>query len=190
MFRRLMLALAVGGIMALPAVAQNSSGHNDNFDVHSSVGDLHVGSDADARKIGLPLYPGARPKPDKDHDGDTNQANLSLFTEAFGFKLVVASYDSDDASPKVLDYYRDKLKKYGKVIECHTQKHGGGTDINDDDKNGKELRCEGDNTGPVTELKAGTEGDQHVVSVEPHDSGKGSSLTLLYLHAQGKKGDI
>jgi hypothetical protein len=39
-------------------------------------------------------------------------------------------------------------------------------------------------------LKVGMEDDQHIVAVEPHDSGKGSSLTLLYLHAHGKKGDI
>jgi hypothetical protein len=190
MFRRLTLALAVAGVAALPAFAQDSSSHNDNFDVHSSVGDLHVGSDADARKIGLPLYPGARPKADKDHDGDSNQANLSLFTESFGFKLVVASYDSDDAPPKILDFYRDKLKKYGKVLECHTQKHGGDAQVHDDKDHGNQLRCDGDNSGPVTELKAGMEDDQHLVAVEPHDSGKGSTLTLLYIHARGKKGEI
>ena len=128
MIHRLTLAFAIAGVIALPAFAQDSPKHDDNFDIHSSVGDLHVGSDADARKIGLPLYPGSRPKPSKDHDGDSNQANLSLFTEAFGFKLVVASYESDDPSPKILDFYRDKLKKYGKVLECHTHKHGGDAD--------------------------------------------------------------
>jgi hypothetical protein len=192
MIHRLTLAFAIAGVIALPAFAQDSPKHDDNFDIHSSVGDLHVGSDADARKIGLPLYPGSRPKPSKDHDGDSNQANLSLFTEAFGFKLVVASYESDDPSPKILDFYRDKLKKYGKVLECHTHKHGGDADINDDDDkdHGNQLRCDGENSGPVTELKVGMEDDQHIVAVEPHDSGKGSSLTLLYLHAHGKKGDI
>ena len=35
---------------------------------------------------------------------------------------------------KVIDYYRENLKKYGKVIECHTSKHGGDAhaDVNDD----------------------------------------------------------
>jgi hypothetical protein len=193
MFRRLMLALAISGTLTLAALAQDSSDPKDKFDVHSSIGDLHVGSDADAKKIGLPLYPGARPKPDKDSSGDdNNHANLSLFTEAFGFKLVIAGYDSDDAPEKILDFYRDKLKKYGKVLECHTHKHGGNADIddNDNDKKGKQLQCEGDNTGPVTELKVGIQNDQHVVAVEPHDSGKGSTLTLLYVHARGEKGEI
>ena len=191
MFRHLTLALALSGILTLPVLAQDSE--NKNLDIKSSVGDLHVGSDADARKAGLPLYPGARLKTGIQ-DGDSNQANLSLFTEAFGFKLVVSSYDSDDAPAKIIDFYRDKLKKYGKVLECHTQKHGGNVDVHDDDKDSKdkkskELKCD-ENSGPVTELKVGTEDNQHAVAVEPRDSGKGSTFALVYVHTRGKQGDI
>lgn len=186
MFYRLTVAVA---LLALPAFAQDS---NKNLDVQSSVGDLHVGSDADAKKVGIPLYPGARLKSD---DKDNSAANLSLFTDAFGFKLVVVSYDSDDAPLKVIDFYRDKLKKYGKVLECHTQKHGGNVEMHDDDKDdkdrkeSKELKCDED-SGPVTELKVGVEDNQHVVAVEPRDSGKGSTFALVYMHTRGKKGDI
>ena len=45
------LALSLG--VALPAIAQDPDSQNKNFDVRSSVGDLHVGSDADARKAGF-----------------------------------------------------------------------------------------------------------------------------------------
>jgi hypothetical protein len=192
MFRP-MLAVLFGILIAIPGFAAQKkpdSGQNKNLDVRSSVGDLHVGSDADARKIGLPLYPGAHPKAD---DESRNKANLSIFTEAFGFKLVVASYDSDDAPGKVIDFYRDKLKKYGKVLECHSQKHGGDVDVHDDDKDSKgskELKCEGDNTGPVTELKVGTEDNQRVVAIEPNDGHSGSTFALVYVHARGKQGDI
>jgi hypothetical protein len=177
-------------ISGFSAQAQNSdSGQNKNFDVRSTVGDLHVGADADARKAGLPLYPGARPKHD---DKDNNAVNLGILTEAFGFKLVVASYETEDAPSKVLDFYRDKLKKYGKVLECHSQKHGDDVNVHDNDdkdsKKSKELKCEGDNTGPVTELKVGTEDNQHDVSVEPR--GSGSTFALVYVHARGKQGDI
>ena len=61
----------------------------------------------------------------------------SLLTEAFGMKLVVAKYESDDAPAKIVDFYRDKLKKYGKVLECHSQKHGGDVDVHDDDKDSR-----------------------------------------------------
>jgi len=94
------------------AQGQNQGSNQDkHVDIQSSAGDLHVGNDADARKAGLPLYPGARLRHDDENGGS---ANLSLFTDAFGVKLVVVKYDSDDAPGKVIDFYRDKLKKYGK----------------------------------------------------------------------------
>jgi hypothetical protein len=195
MFRPV-FTVAFGILIAIPGFAgqaqQTDSGQDKAFDVRSTVGDLHLGSDADARKTGLPLYPGARLRSD---DKDRDQANLSIFTEAFGFKLVVANYDSDDAPGKVIDFYRDKLKKYGKVVECHSQKHGGDVDVHADDKDSKdskgskELKCDGDNTGPVTELKVGTDDNQHAVAVEP-GNGKGSTFALVYVHARGKQGDI
>jgi len=80
------------------------------------------------------------------------------------------------------------------VIECHTREHGGThADFNDDedskDKHAKELKCEGDNSGPVTELKVGAEDNQHVVAIEPR-AGSGSSFALVYVHTRGKQGDL
>src|SRR6202789_4468642 len=141
--RNLLVAMAiltVTGAVHLAAAQQQNSNQDKSLDVRSSVGDLHMGNDADARKAGLPLYPGARlhHDDDKGKDNDSSTANLSLFTEAFGIKLVIAKYDSSDAPGKVLDFYRDKLKKFGTVLECHTREHGGThADINsDDDKDG------------------------------------------------------
>jgi hypothetical protein len=197
MFRHLTMALAFALGLTLPLMAQDSDNRNKNFDIQSTVGDLHVGSDADARKAGLPLYPGARLKTE-GRDQDKNQANLSILTDAFGMKLVVAKYESDDAPAKIVDFYRDKLKKYGKVLECHSQKHGGDVSVHDDSKDSKdsndskgskELKCD-ENSGPVTELKVGTEDNQHVVAVEPRDASKGSTFALVYLHTRGKRGDI
>lgn len=187
MFRHLTLALAVA--LALPVLAQDSDHQNKNLDITSSAGDLHIGSDADARKTGLPLYPGARLKTDDDNK---SQANLSILTEAFGMKLVVAKYDSDDAPAKITDFYRDKLKKYGRVLECHSLKHGGDVKVeadSKDSKDNKELKCD-ENSGPVTELKVGTEDNQHVVAIEPREAGKGSTFALVFVHTRGKRGDI
>ena len=189
MIHRLSFAFALAGALALPLCAQNSDSRDKSFDVRSSVGDLHVGADADAKKIGVPLYPGAKLK---DSEENKDQANLSVLTEAFGMKLIVANYVSNDDPAKVIDFYRDKLKKYGKVLECHSKKHGGDIDVNDDDKDSKksnELKCD-ENSGPVTELKVGTENNQHVVAVEPGDASKGTSFALLYVHVRGKEGEI
>jgi hypothetical protein len=185
------LVLVVAVTTATFAQAQKQDSDQDkHLDIQSSAGDLHVGNDADARKAGLPLYPGARLRHDKEN---SDAANLSLFTQAFGVKLVVAKYESDDAPGKVIDYYRERLKKYGKVLECHTSKHADDThaDFDDDDEHpAKELKCEGDNKGPVTELKVGTENRQHVVAVEPRDGSSGSTFALVYVHTRGKEGDI
>jgi hypothetical protein len=179
-------------LLALTAKAQqaNDGGQDKHLDIRSSAGDLHVGNDADVRDTGLPVYPAARLK---QNDDGKNSANIGIATAAFGMKLVVVNYDSDDSPDKLIAYYRDKLKKYGKVLECHSREHGGDIHVNSgkDDSNGsKEVKCEGDNTGDVVELKVGTEDHQHMVSVEPSARGNGSTFALIYVHTRGKQGDI
>ncbi len=189
MFVRIALPVALAACLAAPLMAQDSNSDNKTFDLRSSVGDLHVGQDADAKRVGVPLYPGARLKASDDHNND--QANLSILTEAFGMKLVVANYVSDDAPSKVIDFYRDKLKRYGKVLECHSHKQGASIEANEGDKDSsksKDLKCE-DDSGPVTELKVGTEDNQRIVAVEPGDD-KGTHFALVYVHTRGKQGDI
>src|SRR6266576_193976 len=122
---------------------------------------------------------------------DQSQANLSIATESFGMRLVVANYVSDDAPGKLLDFYRDKLKKYGKVLECRSAKLGD-VSSHDDDKDSnknKDLKCD-ENSGPVTELKVGTDDNQHIVAVEPGEGSKGSKFALIYVHTRGQQGDI
>src|ERR1700736_6822052 len=123
LFASMHLSFAVlAALLLLPArraAAQNtnSDDQDKNLDLQ-----LHVGKDADAQKVGLPLYPGARLKHDAQNQ---NRANFALLTGAFGMKLVVAKYDSGDAPAKVIAYYRGQLKRYGQVIECRTKESGG-----------------------------------------------------------------
>jgi hypothetical protein len=196
MFRPLMFGLALASALTFPVFAQQSAQSSDSkdkaFDVRSSLGDMHVGKDANAEKQGLPLYPGGRPKQEKDND----PLNVGILTESFGLKLLIAKYESDDPPAKIVDFYRGKLKKFGKVLECHSQKHGGDVDVRDDkdDKDSKDskdkgLKCEED-SGPVVELKVGTEDNQHVVAIEPGGASKGSSFALVYVRTHGKSGEI
>jgi hypothetical protein len=50
------------------------------------------------------------------------------------------------------------------------------------------LKCEGDDNGKTIELKAGTESNQHIVSIDPQD--KGSDFALVYVRLRGKEGTI
>jgi hypothetical protein len=185
------LSFAVfAALLLLPArraAAQNtnSDDQDKNLDIQ-----LHVGKDADAQKVGLPLYPGARLKHDEENQ---KRANFALLTGAFGVKLVIADYDSGDAPSKVIAYYREQLKRYGRVLECRTKESGGDVRANlhtQESKDSKQLKCDGDNAGNIVELKAGTEDNQHVVSVEPSETGKGSTFALVYVFTRGKQGDI
>jgi len=178
----------LSGSSARSAAQQSapSDSQDKPFDVRSSIGDLHVGSDADALKAGLPLYPGAHSK----HDENNDPLNFGISTESFGLKLVVAKYESNDAPAKVIDFYRDKMKKYGKVLECHSLNDNSGTHVDDDQEANKPLKCEGDNAGPVRELKVGTEGNARIVAIESRDNGTGTSFTIVYWHRHGKSGDI
>jgi hypothetical protein len=175
-----------GSASGLAAQNQKSDDQDDHLDVRSNVGNLHLGKDADAAKAGLPLYPGARPKQEKDND----PLNFGVLTESFGFKIAVAKYESDDAPEKILAFYRDKLKKYGKVLECHNTKEDSSFDFDDDEGHPKDLKCEGDNSGPVRQLKAGTQDNEHMVAVEPGNGKKGSTFTIVYLYKRGKQSDI
>ena len=78
----------------------------------------------------------------------------------------------------------------------HGEERGGRADQHEDDdkdsksSKSKELKCDDNNSGPVTELKVGTEDDQHIVAVDPGDTTKGSTFALVYVHTRGKKGEI
>lgn len=186
MFPAVILTLLLVLTSALPGVAQDTDTSDRNLDIRSPMGNLHAGDDADAKKIGVPLYPGARLK---SRDANSDQANLSVLTEAFGMKLLVANYVSDDGPSKIIEFYRNKLKKYGKVLECHSQKHGGDVSVEEGQGAHKELTCE-QGSGPVTELKVGSENNQHMVAVEPREGSKGSEFALVYVHTRGKMGEI
>lgn len=172
-------------VFSLPAPAQNSD-KDKNLDVRSPIGDLHLGKDADAQKAGLPLYPGARPQHKDNEDGDA--LNLALATENVGMKLIVAKYETNDPAEKVLAFYHEKMKKYGKVLECHSTDDKMGSQRDEDKKEGSQpLKCEGDNSGPVRELKVGTEDDQHIVAIEDPKEGKATTFVIVYLRKHEKR---
>jgi len=184
----------VAGMAAflLPACSVNvkkeANGQDKQVDIKTLLGGVHVSKQADASDTGLTVYPGSRLK-QKDSDGSDNSANVNISGFGFGIKVVALEYESDDAPAKVLSFYKDQLKKYGDVLECHTSK--GNWNINmgsHDSKDGSnDLTCEGTG-GNNIELKAGRKDDQHIVAVEPQ--GKGSRFSLVYVRTHGKDADI
>jgi hypothetical protein len=186
---RFVLGFAILAAMLVPAcsvkVKKENDGDDKQVDISTPVGGIHVSKGADVADVGLDVYPGARPKLE-DSSGKDKSANVNISGFGFGLKVVALEYQSDDSPDKVVSYYKDKLKKYGNVLECHTthldlNTHKGSTRGSD------ELTCEGDK-GSDIELKVGTKDNQHIVGVKP--DGKGSSFSLVYVRTHGKDADI
>src|SRR5450432_2007606 len=116
-------AFALAAILVFPAcdvnVKKSDSGDDKNVDINTPVGGLHVSKDVDPRDTGISVYPGAHKK-EKNDKGDDN-ANLGISTGLFGFKVVVVHYETEDAPDKVMSFYKNDLRRYGSVLECHTR---------------------------------------------------------------------
>lgn len=178
------------GVWLLPACSVNvkkqANGEEKQVDIKTLVGDIHVSKQAEASDTGLPVYPGARLK-EKGSNGHDQSANVNISGFGFGLKVVALEYESDATPEQVLAFYKDQLKKYGNVLECHNANR-----LNlDTNMSGKsdshELTC-GGGRGNHIELKVGNKENQHIVAVEPE--GAGSSFSLVYVRTHGKDADI
>jgi hypothetical protein len=191
-FFALLLACLVALVM-LPAcsinVKKGANGEDKQVDINTLAGGIHVSNDADKSDVGLAVYPGARLKP-KERNGDSQSANVNISSFGFSLKVVALEYESDDAPAKIVSFYKDQLKKYGRVLECRTSNdldmdakiHSG-----DSKDSSSELVCE-HSSGPNIELKVGKKDDQHIVAVKPQN--KGTSFSLVYVRTHGKDADI
>lgn len=161
---------------------------DSKVDIKTPIGDLHVNEGADVRDTGLSLYPGAKPAP-KEPGDDKKSANVNLSFGGFGLKVVAAEFVSDDTSDKVLDYYNKQLQHFGKPIECHGKWNGGDVNVNTNDNSGlsKPVSCRNSSGSESTELKVGTEGNQHIVAVK--NNGKGTRFALVYVRMRTGKDD-
>jgi hypothetical protein len=167
-------------------VKKEANGQDKQVDINTLLGGIHVSKDADVADTGLDVYPGARIKEkDKDKDGRDKSANVRISGFGYGLKVVALEYQSDDAPANILAFYKDRLKKYGNVLECHTSK--GNWNLNSGKHGSNELTCEGSG-GSDIELKVGKQDDQHIVAVR--SEGKGSTFSLVYVRAHGKDADI
>jgi hypothetical protein len=189
-----LFAFTVSAVIVLSGcnvkVDRNSEGHDKKVDIETPIGALHVNKEADVRDTGLAVYPGAvRKEKDKGDDSDNNSANVNISSNLFGLRVVAVEFLSNDAPDKIVAYYRDQLKRYGSVLECHTSRSNASATM-DSNNSSKELKCDGNNDGKVTELKVGNTQNQHIVSIRPADSGNGSDFGLVYIQMRGGKDTI
>ena len=182
----MVLSMALFALSACSVnVKKNEAGEDKNVDIKTPFGQIHVDEGADVRDTGLPVYAGALLKPKNENDKDEKSANVNISSFGFGLRVVALEYESNDPPSKVISFYKDQLKKYGNVLECHTEGHDYSYNKHGDNK---DLSCEGDNHGKTVELKAGTRDNQHIVAIDPKD--KGTDFALVYVRVRGKEDTI
>ena len=186
---RIMMASAVLVALLLSACSVNvkkeKDGQDKQVDISTPMGGIHVSKDADPEDVGMAIYPGAKLK--EKGNGEDKSANVNISGFGFGLKVVALEYESNDSPAKILAYYKDQLKKYGNVIECHTSSVHVNSDFKHHSDGPHEVTCE-DSSGKDVELKVGTNENQHIVAIEP--SGSGSSFSLVYVRTHGKDAEI
>ena len=140
------LAMALCAACALSAPAAMAQNDQDKKDDGSFSAGVTVNSKADAKAVGLPVYPGSRPH--KDNSEDSSAANLGLWGGSIGFKLSVMKLETDAAPAKVAEYYRKAMSKYGKVLDC-TNAPALTQEQKDADEKSNTLACDNDQASPA-----------------------------------------
>jgi hypothetical protein len=166
-------------------VKKEKNGQDKQVDINTLVGGIHVSKGVNPEEVGIPIYPGAKLK-ERD-SGDDKSANVNISGFGYGLKVVALEYESNDAPDKIINFYKDQLKRFGNVIVCHTSSLHVNTGIKKNDDESHELTCES-NSGSDIELKVGTKENQHIVAIEP--SGSGANFSLVYVRTHGKEADI
>ena len=167
-------------------VKKNADESDKKVDIETPFGGIHVSKEADVKDIGLPVYPGARPAKEES-DQEEQSANVNISSSVFGLRVVAQQFESDDSPDKLIGFYSNELKKYGKVLDCKGSWHGGGNvSVHHDgsEKESHELTCDNDSDGRTTELKVGVKENQRIVAIKPE--GKKTKFALVHVQVRGK----
>lgn len=179
----LLSMLSFLGCLAAGAGGKSDSSGNKDGSIVTPLGSLSIKTEGHTDEMGVKLYPGATLRPDTEGDRNSSNASINVATSLFGMKLIVQKYESDDPPDKLIAFYEKELAKFGKVIRCEA---GSAVAPPESHKKDAPVSCDkidaaGDDY--KTELKVGTERNQHIAAIKPH--GKGTSFALVYVHVRG-----
>jgi hypothetical protein len=135
---------------------------------------IEISAQPSMAEVGLPSYPGARMQPEA---GDSAAGvKFGIWGGAFGLKLQVLKFVSDDSADQVAAYYAKALAGYGAVLDCRDPALRRDKTWPDDEK----LHCDGNPPAPGAYLyKVGTARDFRLVAVQPRERGAAFSVVRL-----------
>ncbi len=88
-------------------------------DIKTPLADLKVDTSEAATDNGIPIYPGATPRPEEN--GDKHRANVNIGAMGFGIKVIAAEYNTPDSPEKVKAFLSRQAKE---VWQCsRMQRH-------------------------------------------------------------------
>ena len=176
------LGLLLAATVPLSAQEKQEAGTSGSGKGSGSIGFI-ASKDAGAKEVGLPLYPGSRPHPEKSDDSPAFQ--LGLWGGTWGFKLVGLKIESSDPPEKIAAFYHKALAKYGKVWNCADSAQAAGDQKKAASDDMPDCKDEHPESGE-TVLQAGTKERKHLVDIKPE--GKLSVIQLLYIEAPASDG--
>ncbi len=155
---------------ACVVVREEEDGKTTRVDIATPVGALAARTGENTGDTGLPVYPDAQLSRDRS-DGDYDRANVSIGTRWFGLRVIAAEYVSRESPERIVDFYRERMKVFGDVVECRG-------DVNF--KNGRpECRSQPSSSG--IQLLAGIEESHRIVSVKPRGGGSEFALVSIQM---------
>lgn len=170
---------AVLGLVALLSASVTRAGRGRGAQDKDGAG-VTFSKQATSKEVGVPVYPGAKPR--KDEKDDSSSVQMGLWGGSFGFKLAVMKMESNDAPEKIAEFYKKALARYGTVLNCSEPSQKASSK----DKSGSSNKLECDDDKPKKGglvFKAGTKEKQHVVGIQPN--GQGTLFQLVYVEARG-----
>lgn len=185
-FLRSLAGLSAASLLVMAAgchvnTHKNSNG-NDNVDIGTPFGSVHVKTDDKANGVqtGLTPYPGATLVKKDGQDDGAADINMSFGS----FKLGVHAVDLQTGDPedKVVAFYKRDMARYGTVLTCRG-KSAVGTPV----RTGEGLTCGSEEHHSSSqdadhlELRAGSERHQHIVGIHPEAGSTRIGLVALDL---------
>ncbi len=177
----ILLALGLAGCR----IETHKNGDNDDVHIGTPFGSMHVKTDSAAALSGLGLtpYPGAAIV---HKDGkDDGAADVNIGFGHFRLGVHALELQTADSQAKVLDFYRRDLGRYGAVLTCR-----GAETVGTPARTAQGLTCNAQNheyTDSDLQLRSGSPGRQHVVSVKGKDGG--TRIALVALEIPGDSGE-
>ncbi len=184
--RRSLLPVLLVTLLLAPAgchidTHKNGSG-NDNVDIGTPFGSMHVKTDdkASGAQTGLTPYPGATLV--KKDEGDNGAADISMNFGDLKLGVHAVELSTPDSQDKVVSFYRKDMIRYGNVLTCR-----GKTAVGTPVRTGEGLTCGSDGSHGSTgdtdhlELRAGSERHQHIVGVHTEEGTTRIGLVALDL---------